>query len=329
MIPLYTGKRDIYSFLEFYKNVEESKGLSHDEIQLIKDAYPNHELPSQYVAFLEVAGKVYNPWVGSDYSIVDEEGYFNLAKHIHDDEVLEKLYEKHGFTDKNCCVFLSHQTYAFYIFKLGESDNPEITYLEYNCDYDDESSERKEKPSKSYTFADYVIDSYNEEAYYANEEENPWQNASYSSWYERLRYVCSYPDKEIPLTFYADYDFYSIEKENTNGFIKLLAPILFECFDKNDYHIYVCSTGDAKDGVWYKPYLDEKFETPDFINLYKERSFFWNLRIEDSFGWIVNEGKVYIFGEKFRKLIEAKSDDFGIVKIESGKAAERPKPQGN
>lgn len=322
MIPLFTGKRDIYSFLEFYKNVEESKGLSHDEIQLIKDAYPNHELPSQYVAFLEAAGREFKPWVGSDYSIVDEEGYFNLARHIHNDEDLEELYEKYGFSDENSCIFLSHQGYAFYIFKLGESDNPNIFCLDSNCEYDGEAS-------SSYTFADYVIDSYNEYARYKNEDENPWPDASYSSWYERLRYVCSYHEEEKPLTFYFDYDCYSIKKENVSGFIKLLAPILFECFDKNDYHIYVCSTGDAKDGVWYKPYLDEKFETPDFINLYKERSFFWNLRIEDSFGWIVNEGKVYIFGEKFRKLIEANADDFGIVKIESGKAAERPKPQGN
>lgn len=322
MIPLYTGKRDIYSFLDFYKTIEESKGLSHDEIQLIKDAYPNHELPSQYVAFLEAAGREFKPWVGSDYSIVDSEGYFNMARHIHNDEDLEELYEKYGFSDENSCIFLSHQGYAFYIFKLDESDNPNIVCLDLNCEYDGNDS-------SSYTFADYVIDSYNEYAHFKNEDENPWPDASYSSWYERLRYVCSYPDKEIPLTFYADYDFYSIEKENTNGFIKLLAPILFECFDKNDYHIYVCSTGDAKDGVWYKPYLDEKFETPDFINLYKERSFFWNLRIEDSFGWIVNDGKVYIFGEKFRKLIEANTDDFGIVKIASGKAAERPKPQGN
>lgn len=73
--------------------------------------------------------------------------------------------------------------------------------------------------------------------------------------------------------------------------------------------------------------MDEKFETPTFFNAYKDRSFLWRLQ-NAKFGWVVNEGKVYIFGEKFRKLIEAKSDDFGIVKIASGKAAERPKPQG-
>ena len=322
MIPLYTGKRDIYSFLEFYKTVkdfEKSKGLSQEEIQLIKDAYPNQELPAQYVAFLEVAGKVYNPWVGSDYSIVDEEGYFNMARHIHNDEDLEELYEKYGFSDENSCIFLSHQGYAFYIFKLGESDNPNIFCLDLNCEYDGNDS-------SSYTFADYVIDSYNEYAHFKNEDENPWSDASLG-WYEEIRYVCSYHEEEKPLTFYVDYDCYSIKKENVSGFIKLLAPILFECFEERDDYIYVYLSNN-RNAFWYEPHLDEKFETPSFFNVYKDRSFFWIMQ-EDDFGWVVNEGKVYIFGEKFRKLIEAKSDDFGIVKIESGKATERPKPQGN
>lgn len=205
MIPLYTGKRDIYSFLEFYKNVEESKGLSHDEIQLIKNAYPNHELPSQYVAFLEAAGREFKPWVGSDYSIVDSEGYFNMARHIHNDEDLEELYEKYGFSDENSCIFLSHQGYAFYIFKLGESDNPNIFCLDLNCEYDGNDS-------SSYTFADYVIDSYNEYAHFKNEDENPWSDASLG-WYEEIRYVCSYHEEEKPLTFYVDYDCYSIKKK--------------------------------------------------------------------------------------------------------------------
>ena len=319
MIPLYTGKRDIYSFLEFYKNVEESKGLSHDEIQLIKDAYPNHELPSQYVTFLEAAGREFKPWVGSDYSIVDSEGYFNMARHIHNDEDLEELYEKYGFSDENSCIFLSHQGYAFYAFKLDESDNPNIVCLDLNCEYDGNAS-------SSYTFADYVIDSYNEYAHFKNEDENPWSDASLG-WYEEIRYVCSYHEEEKPLTFYVDYDCYSIKKENVSGFIKLLAPILFECFEERDDYIYVYLSNN-RNAFWYEPHLDEKFETPSFFNVYKDRSFFWIMQ-EDDFGWVVNEGKVYIFGEKFRKLIEANADDFGIVKIASGKAAERPKPQGN
>ena len=316
MIPLYEGKRDIYSFLEFYETVKDSmksKGLSQKEIQLIKDAYPNHELPAQYVAFLEVAGKEFIPWQGSDYSIIDGEGYFNMVEHIHNDEDLEELYKKHGFTDENSCVFLSHQGYAFYIFKLDESDNPEITYLDSNYEY-------KGKSSKSYTFADYVIDSYNEEAYYINKDKNPWQDASFG-WYDEIRYICSYREEEKPLIFYVDYDYYSISRKIKDDFIKLLAPILFESFEERINKIYVYQL-DKKNAQWYRPHLDEKFETPTFMNAYKERSFFWRWQ-EDNFGWIVNEGKVYIFGEKFRKLIEEKAEDFGLVKIGSGKASER------
>ena len=86
------------------KTIRKSKGLSQKEIQLIKDAYPNHELPAQYVAFLEVAGKEFIPWQGSDYCIFDSNGYYDLANTIKRSSYLTELFKFIYLQIKKNCI---------------------------------------------------------------------------------------------------------------------------------------------------------------------------------------------------------------------------------
>ncbi|CAI6064459.1 hypothetical protein PAECIP112173_01923 [Paenibacillus sp. JJ-100] len=155
----YLGENNIDSFLIFLKEHYGSHLKAcdaNDMMQIIKIA-GGRKLPEAYLNFMELAGRGYIMFKGSDYTIQDVEIYKALKEGAI--EVLEECNFKNRIGDDQF-VFMGHQGYMYWFFDLNEGSNPPVYFFEESYD---ESVTQGEFIKLSDSFSEFLIEKYNGE----------------------------------------------------------------------------------------------------------------------------------------------------------------------
>ncbi len=296
----YNGEKDMEKFMSFCKQNAKYKfkPMSDERIKVICDAYPDKKIPKQFISFLKNAGDFFELWNGSDYILVDDKGCFmDIRANVKNDIVLDALFKNYGFSYDDCLFFFSHQGKSYCFFQLSDSDASTVYILDADVE--------PQQVLKT-TFIDFLIDTYNSYVSVHEKLENPWRKCRADMAQCIIQDVMNKFNSIISIPYAFDkYRITYTSNKNLN-FMSYLNPILKKCISTINA-IYICSQG-----TMYLYFPNKNFDCNNSIkfNLYDDSNFI--IDREYKWGWFTIKDKVYVFGDKFKALIEENIDKFNL-----------------
>lgn len=303
----YTGEMTVESFFSFLEKNTTLKysPMSQERIEGIERGIPeNRKIPQQYRTFLECAGSYCEMLNGTDYNIVSADNEFKDFRAFFDEEELA-CFQKYGFALEDCLFFFSHQENTYGFFRLDEGDNPNVHLLDINA-----VGEEKEC-----TFSEFIIGWYNDTVDLICKRYSSWSEVGSvfgKEIMEEVQKECHYDMETGMLELPYPYDIYDIviqdkEVDDRKSF-KILHSALEQSLGSWP-NIYAYTNNNV---YLYIPGYDEECEYP--TNIYAGPVFFVSRDDDPKWGWFTLNKKVYVFGDKFGRLIEESALDLGLKK---------------
>jgi len=282
------------------------EGMPKRKIDVIRAVFPNKVLPKEYLSFLEKAGEHFTAWRGSDYVLVNKNGDFiNLAEEVKSDEEMDSEFRKYGYSYDDCFFFFGHQGNAYLFFRFDSGDDPTVYFL---------VPDAMGSSSARTTFTKFVKNSYLNYLEIKKSRENPWDKIPVQMGDYALRYLrdnFSYSLDSDSISIPHDYSMYRINRDRDHSVncIEILNPILKDSIiEIRSVYVYTENTM-----YLYVPVKDVMFDNHVDLDIYRDKTFI--LESEYKWGWFTIKDKVYVFGDRFKALIEDHLDKLQLFKL--------------
>lgn len=204
-----------------------------------------------------------------------------------------------------CFFFFGHQGNAYLFFRFDSGDDPTVYFL---------VPDAMGSSSARTTFTKFVKNSYLNYLEIKKSRENPWDKIPVQMGDYALRYLrdnFSYSLDSDSISIPHDYSMYRINRDRDHSVncIEILNPILKDSIiEIRSVYVYTENTM-----YLYVPVKDVMFDNHVDLDIYRDKTFI--LESEYKWGWFTIKDKVYVFGDRFKALIEDHLDKLQLFKL--------------